>query len=273
MKKVLDVLICTINQEGIERVASARHPEVDGVRYLVAWQMPNGEGLLPDALANREDFVVKQFRERGLSRNRNRCIEMAEAEWCLISDDDISYSDIELTTLIDTLSNRQELDIVTIKYHSSAGFTKIYPAREVEYANCDKGYYVSSIEIVFRRSAVQGNLKFNERFGIGAPVFKCGEEDIFIHDCLNAGLSVRFIPITVGSHPHTTTTSRDAQKDYLYLTKGAVYSYIYPSMWWLRITVYGIRAKLKGNLPISLYKFIKLTFRGAAILNTTSSSL
>jgi glycosyltransferase involved in cell wall biosynthesis len=273
MNKTLDVLICTIHQEGIERVASALHPEIDGVRYLVAWQMPEGEGVVPASLADRKDFVIQQFQERGLARNRNRCLAMAEADWCIISDDDLDYTESELQQLLSLLKQRSDLEIVAVRYNSGTTKHKIYPAEECDYADAIAGYYISSVEIIFKREIIQNRIRFNENFGIGAPIFKCGEEDIFIHDCRKACLSVRFVPITVGTHPHLTTSLKDADKDYVYLTKGAVYRYIYPSIWWLRLFVYGIRGCLKGNLRIGLYRFLKLTFRGASILKSTSFSL
>ena len=38
----LDVMIVTIGADGIKRVAAMNLPEVEEVRYIVSWQMPDG---------------------------------------------------------------------------------------------------------------------------------------------------------------------------------------------------------------------------------------
>lgn len=44
----LQVLICTLGEAGIQRVAKGEHPHVPGVEYLVSWQLPDGDVAIPD---------------------------------------------------------------------------------------------------------------------------------------------------------------------------------------------------------------------------------
>lgn len=52
----LQVLVCTLGAEGIRRVCASSHPEVDGVRYLVSWQQPDGHVDVPEEIKKRNDF-------------------------------------------------------------------------------------------------------------------------------------------------------------------------------------------------------------------------
>ena len=67
----LQVLICTIGAEGIGRVVDSSHPEVEGVEYLVSWQLPDGDMDVPEALVVRDDVKVCKVNNRGICRNRN----------------------------------------------------------------------------------------------------------------------------------------------------------------------------------------------------------
>lgn len=55
----LEVMICTYGAAGICRVAEHSHPHVEAVRYLVGWQMPQGEEApeVPPELM-RDDFTI-----------------------------------------------------------------------------------------------------------------------------------------------------------------------------------------------------------------------
>ena len=68
----LQVLICTIGAEGIGRVVESSHPIVEGVEYLVSWQLPDGDMDVPEALAVRDDVKVCKVNSRGICRNRNK---------------------------------------------------------------------------------------------------------------------------------------------------------------------------------------------------------
>ena len=57
-KVKLLVQIAAFEQAGIDRVAAHSHPPVEGVKYLVSLQAPNGQVSIPKELSNREDFDI-----------------------------------------------------------------------------------------------------------------------------------------------------------------------------------------------------------------------
>ena len=191
----LQILISTLD-EGIERIGAMLLEQRKGIGYLVSWQHSSDEvPTLPSELM-REDVEVHNLAGRGLSRNRNNCIEHATADLCIIADDDCRYTHEQLQKVIDTFAQNPETDIATFQY-SGEGDSKYYPKESADISNFPKGYYVSSIEIAFRREAVQGKVWFNENFGLGTEPFHCGEENLFIQDALSLGLSCHFYPITI----------------------------------------------------------------------------
>lgn len=191
----LEILISTLD-EGISNVASMLLPEHDGIGYVVSWQHSDGKNHEAPHELMRSDVRVCHLSGRGLSRNRNNSIENARADVCLIADDDCRYSLEQLQQVVATFEYHRDVDVATFMY-SGEGNVKHYPSHQCNLSVFPKGYFVSSIEIAFRRQSVQGNVWFNEHFGLGTEPFHCGEEHLFINDALQQGLTCHFFPITI----------------------------------------------------------------------------
>ncbi|MDE6552985.1 MAG: glycosyltransferase [Muribaculaceae bacterium] len=244
----MEVLISTYGEDGIRRLASGKHPRVDGVRYLVSWQTDGGCPI-PNEL-QRTDFKIIKTDTKGLSINRNNAISHAEAPVLLIGDDDVEYSQEGLLNVVDSFERNRDCDIITFRYVSSYN-EKFFPDAPCSLNTPPKGYFVSSIEIAFRKDSVKGKIWFNENFGIGA-MFPSGEEDIFLHDCLDRGLKGQFLPLTIARHDDPTTSERNLMLPSRPQTKGAVFMRLHPYSWPLRMIAHALREIplwMKGITP------------------------
>lgn len=201
----LEVLICTLGRAGIERVARMTLPAVEGVRYTVSWQEADG-GALPRTLM-RDDLRVVESPGTGLSRNRNAAFDTSRAGLLLIADDDLHYTRRGLETVIETFDRNAGVDVAAFAHEGGDG--KWFPDGEFDLARPVKGYYLTSFEMALRREVVtRGGVRFDERFGVGAPRFGAGEEQLFLNDALRAGYRGRFFPSVIVSHPGVTTGNR-----------------------------------------------------------------
>ncbi len=251
----LQVMICTYGHEGLLRIAAASHPKVEGVEYLVSIQMENGneEYQIPKELS-REDFRLFITYTKGLSVNRNIALSHATAPLLLISDDDADYTADGLRTVIYAFKENPNADIIAFRY-ASASTQKFYPEESFSLTNPPKGYFASSIEIAMRRESVQSKIWFNENFGVGAT-FPSGEEDIFLQDCFDRGLTGIYIPKTIVRHDGTTTSTRNLMLQSRPQTKGAVFLRLHPGDWPLRMIAHAIREIplwRKGQVPSPLH--------------------
>lgn len=255
----LQVLICTMGAEGIRRVADAGHPRLDGVEYLVCWQLPDADYPVPAELM-REDFTILKHASRGLSRNRNFALASASAPYCLIADDDVVYNPQQLPEIIAVFDRDPQLAVATFEYSGSDA--KHYPDRRFDLRRAPKGYYVSSIEIAFRhKPIVDADIRFNENFGIGAR-FPSGEEDIWLHDALKNGLKGEFFPIVIANHNGISTGVRSEGSKQAIVTKGAVFRHTHRFSWPLRMLAHAWRNLLSDN-SISTFPYLKLWLNGA----------
>ena len=253
----LQILISTIDI-GIERIAAMLLEPRDGISYLVSWQHSNDEGIvLPEAL-KRDDVKVFDLEGRGLSRNRNNCLRHASSDVCLIADDDCIYTHEQLQAVIDTFEQNPDVDIATFRY-SSDGHSKKYPATIQDLKTFPKGYYVSSIELAFRRQCVQGKLWFNELFGYGAPL-SCGEEELFVFTAIKQGLKCQFFPIDIVRHDDITNTYTNITKSSMLMGRGAYTYVVHPISFIARIFLNSYR--LKKNYGVPFWHGVKNMFAG-----------
>ncbi len=220
----LQLLICTIDG-GIDNVVDLILPPQPGIGYVVSWQHSTADGHrdVPAPLL-RDDIQVFHLEGRGLSRNRNNCLRHASADVCLIGDDDCRYTVSGLQAVMDTFASHPDTDLATFVMQNPY-CTKPYPTSAIDLRQRPRGYYPTSFEIAFRLQSVRGCLQFNEHFGLGAPLFHCCEEEIFVHDALSLGLRCHFYPITIVEHDHPTTDAARATTAGVLMGKGA-YLYI-----------------------------------------------
>ena len=215
----LQVLIATYGRR-IESVDPAWLPRVDGVEYVVTCQNPDGLGLDTSRLDSREDVEIYYFADKGVSRNRNHGLDVATAEYILISDDDITYDARALAELIATFDADDDIDIVTTR--SVTPEAHVYP---LDRHNLDKPcrfYSPIAFEIALRRqSVVRSGVRFAESISIGTDYITCGEENFFFRKCLNSDLAGIYRNITVSTHHGPTTSSRRAGEPGVIRAKGA----------------------------------------------------
>ena len=220
----LQLLICTIDR-GIDQVTQLILPPAADISYVVSWQHSTTDDQrdVPASLL-RDDVQVFHLEGRGLSRNRNNCLRHASADVCLICDDDCRYTASGLQAILDTFVSHPDTDLAAFVMQNPY-CSKPYPTTSIDLKHRPKGYYPTSFEIAFRLQSVQGRLQFNEHFGLGAELFHCCEEEIFIHDAQSLGLHCHFYPITIVEHDHPTTDASRATTPGVLMGKGA-YLYI-----------------------------------------------
>lgn len=255
----LEILICTID-EGINRVADMLLPQTPGFRYLVSWQLTGKVASLVPAELRRPDVRVFTLQGKGLSRNRNNALRNASGDICLIADDDLVLLPDGLRAVATTFEQNPELDFATFRYDSESD-SKTYPDHEFDLHSFPKNYFISSIEIAFRRTSVQSRLWFDEHFGLGAPVLGAGEESVWVHDALSMGMQARFFPITIATHNHPTTGIRCVTNPAVVMANGA-YLYIAKRHDHMLLRALLMAWRVSRNGDVSLPKALNWVMKG-----------
>lgn len=241
----LDVIIATLGIEGIRRVSTMQLPPVPGVKYIISWQQA-GTTPVPPSL-KRDDIEIYRLDSIGLSRNRNNALDHSQSDIRLIADDDLSYTAESLLAVVKAFETRDEMDIACFRYNGPDN--KTYPPEECDLQLMPKNYYVTSFEMAIRNRGKSGTLRYDERFGLGSGKFTLGEENELMCRARRFGLNIRFIPITITSHPGLTSGLRRIDTPNALAAQGAVIAMEYPLSWPLRTPLKAWRLWRQGQAP------------------------
>lgn len=237
----LYVLISTLG-EGISRVHDMLVPQRNDVHYVVVWQSGTSP-FAPDdqesyeALRARRDVTTEKMAGVGLSRSRNRAIQvaldlledpLADAVF-LIADDDEHFDPQAFGRILDCYQKYPKLDAALFRLRSSVDneYFKAYPAVLVNYNRRPRSYYPCSWELTMRSRICQSGIRFDERFGLGSRTLCAGEEDVLLTDISRHGFNILIIPEDLGTTNPITTGDRVLDVKVL-RSKGAVYGYQLP---------------------------------------------
>jgi len=204
MELKINILISTIN-EGIKRLDRVILPPRHDVTYIVSHQYTEEGGKAVPGFLNREDIVVSQIQGKGVTKSRNHAIRLADGDIGLFADDDVTYRDHYFDTLTKVFEDNPEVDVVLFKIRTKPGEPayKKYPDEVLEYKIAPS---VGTIQIGCRLEKIkEQNIFFDERFGAGQPLLIGSDETIFVQDCIDAGLTVKFFPEFIVEHPYEST--------------------------------------------------------------------
>lgn len=236
----IKILISTIGKR-IERVPEILLKPRNDVEYIISWQKDEGErnnikhselvsNINPSIqlIRGRQDVILSAIHGRGLSANRNNAISVAQKStkpnadslW-ILADDDVRLKDDWLEELKQLAAANKDADLMVLQAQTVDGRPlHYYPALPFDYPRMPKGFYFNSMGMVLRGNRLWP--QFDTRLGLGAPVLKMGEEDVFIYDCYNNGLKISYFPQPIIMTEATTTSSAYSIDPGLQMSKGAV---------------------------------------------------
>lgn len=206
--------------------------------------------------ADRTDYDEYEFQghkakmittaTRGVGINRNLAFMYASADILLLADDDIVYADGYEKKLVEAFEENPKADVILFN------FLSLNPARptfvikkkhRIHWYNCLK---YGAFCIAIRREAVlRKNLCFTQLFGGGAR-HSAGEDNLFITECLRAGLRVIAHPAVLGTVRQEESTWFRGYTQKYYYDRGVLFAAMYgKKAWWILLLfeIKGIRRK------------------------------
>lgn len=253
------VLIATLNSENVPKLI--KEMNLKAVDTIVINQSSTG----------RAGTIIEQYGQAtivhserlGLSASRNEAISYARNEdICQIADDDMIFVDNYKEIVENAYKEFPEADVIVfyVDLENHAIARSSIPKGRMRYLNAMR---TSSVQISFKKSSLERvGLKFDERFGIGAP-YGSGEENILLFDALRNGLKLYSYPVKIAdlrereSHWDRSHTPENCRK------RGAIYKRMTNYWYWILIIQFAIR-KRKQMLPeIPLFDNIRYMFQGA----------
>jgi len=242
----LEVLVSTMNREDLSLV-NKMNIKSD---VLIVNQSPTSD----------YDFEIKKefnirmlsFKEKGLSKSRNRALQNAQGDICLIADDDVRYHDDYVDKVINAHTEYADYDIIVFAVPTTnIDREKKYYTR-VKRMGYVRSLKIASFEISFKRKSIIDNkILFNEEFGAGSGQYSMGEENIFIYQCLKKGLKILYLPIEIGLVTHEESTWFFGYNQKYFIDKGACYAAMSPKYAYLIAWQFGLRKYLNYKKEVN----------------------
>lgn len=208
------------------------------------------------------DIRMISVNEVGLSKSRNKAIENSKAEICVLADDDLVYVDNFDEIIENSFNENQDIDILCFCVEGINKKFKNYHKLEKR-LNFITSMKVSSVEIAFKRkSIINNNIRFDEKFGSGSKEYKMGEENIFLAQCLKKGLKIKFIPIKIANLYIGESTWFNGYNEKYFFDRGAVFSALNKNIDVFLILQFAIRKYGIYKEEISFLKAMKQMIKG-----------
>jgi len=220
------VIITTMN-DTVLRVIDNFFPAEDNVIFLISHQITRHDDNIfkeniNEFLKLRKDVSYIYFFEKGLSRNRNRSMEVSKGDICLVTDDDIKFKDGAFKAILSSFRELPEADIMTYKTEFPDGkqYKSYKPGINIHTKR--SSMRVSSFEIAYKRESInRTNLRWDEHFGLGGNPYTNHMENIFMCDALDRDLKCYLYPKTLVIHPFDNSGFN--YSDHLVFSKGAAF--------------------------------------------------
>jgi glycosyltransferase involved in cell wall biosynthesis len=203
---LVNIIVSTIDA-GIRQVEKILLEPRPDLKYIISHQFTESiYRPIPDAL-KRNDIAISQIEGRGLSRNRNKALSLADGDIGVLADDDVIYRNEYINTVLTAYRADPDLGAACFKIATPAGEPEYKDYYTESYLLNEKSHhYLSTLEITFNLKKIRdNNIRFDERFGMGSELNIFGEEAVFIFDCIKKGLKVRYLPEYIVEHKSTST--------------------------------------------------------------------
>lgn len=214
----LEILIATMDRGDLSFLEQMFHTPLDQIDAAIIIVNQSRTHKLTSPF---EHIKVINDENKGLSRSRNLAVEHSSKKLLWILDDDCRVIP-ESRFRIVAAHNEYKEEILTFKTQRIEDATEFW-----EYPKLSKVIEIKSVRNVLspeitlkREDVVTHQLKFDERFGLGAQ-FQDSENFVFLTDAMDLDFKVRFIPEFIVAHK-STTSSDEADSDRVIYARGAL---------------------------------------------------
>ena len=223
-----------------------------------------------ETVYNGHKYIMITTDMRGVGNNRNMTIMRAEADICLLADDDMEYADGYEEKIIHEFDTHPEADVIIFNIGTSTPEYGRIPTQIKKFKRLHKWNRnpFGAPRIAFRLNSIKKkNIYFTTFFG-GGCIFKAGEDTIWIEQLLNAGLKIYLSPENIGNVSYSNTTSyTEDTREKLY-TKGAMLEATKDVLTLPKIMLYSFVRKTEGITKIEALKLIIAGKKGYRILQS-----
>ena len=263
-KKRLQILVSAVNKN------AAKLPEMMNIASdaVIVNQIIGEAGQefvnVPSELEeviNENNIRILNRHEKGVGLSRNTAFIISDHEIIQFADDDIVYDKGYSQKILDEFDAHPEADIILFNVRAQAGRETYWNNDYARVSWMNYGRYPAYAICARRDKLVKAGVKYSLLFGGGAPYMN-GEDSLFLHDCLKAGLSVYRTTVALGHERESESTWFNGYTEKFFFDRGVLYHFLYGKL----AFVWGVRFLFKNRAEMcrdfGLFKSYRLLLSG-----------
>ena len=175
---------------------------------------------------NHENCEIQfvSFNSIGVGINRNELLLCATADICVLADDDMVFEDNYAEVVCEWFKRLPDADILIFNLNEKSPRrhknTRVNKINHLNYAK------YGAARIAFRTKSIRLNgIFFNTMFGGGCE-YSCGEDTLFLKECLKKGLKIFGVPTAIASIEDGNSTWFNGYTDKYFFDKGVLYYFL-----------------------------------------------
>ncbi len=201
--------------------------------------------------------------EKGVGLSRNTALDNSDpqAEIIQFGDDDIVYDAGYAQKILDEFYAHPEEDMLMFNVKAQEGRETYWNEDFARVRWHNYGRYPAYAICARRSKLVESGVRYSLLFGGGAPYMN-GEDSLFLHDCLNAGLSIYRTATVIGHETPGESTWFKGYGEKFFFDRGVLYHFLYGKMAHIWGARYLIKNRREMCSELGLFKCIGLLYKG-----------
>ena len=183
--------------------------------------------------------------EKGIGLSRNTALARSDSDIVLFADDDVVYVNNYVDLVIEAFKKNDRTDMFVFNILSANPSRPEYviqKSEQLRWYNCLK--YGACRIAIRRERLLRKNVWFSLLFGGGA-IHQAGEDNLFISNCINAGLLCFSNPVTIGTAEQKESTWFKGYNDSYYYDRGSLFAALYNWKAYIVVILFEIKTKEK----------------------------
>lgn len=179
---------------------------------------------------------------KGVGINRNETLMRATGDLCVLADDDMIFLPGYEETVREWFEKLPRADMLIFNLE---GGKKRYKCKKVTKVNRLNYGKFGAARLAFRLKSIRfSGVTFHTMFGGGCE-YSCGEDTLFLRDCLRKGLRIYGVPSSLAQIHDGDSTWFQGYTDKYFFDKGVLYFALNPRLCKLHALIHCLRYRNK----------------------------
>ncbi|OUO68175.1 glycosyltransferase family A protein [Anaerotruncus colihominis] len=162
------------------------------------------------------------FAERGVGLSRNNALLRSDGDILLFADDDVVYENGYEQKIVQAFQETPDADLMIFTFESLNSERPVPMVEKFHRIHWYNSLRYGAIQFAVRRDAIlRAHVTFSLLFGGGAR-YSCGEDTLFLFDCLKKGLHIYASPIQIGTVSQEDSTWFTGFSEKYFMDRGAL---------------------------------------------------